>query len=330
VADNVGYTPGSGATVAADDIGGGVLAQRVKPVWGPDGTGTDVDVASGLPVQSGWKELTGSAAANNADLVSVDVSGYRWISVQVTGTFSATVAFQQSNDGITWSLAWLALPTNVGLAQAFNTTSTGLFTGPIQCRFFRLRTTAYTSGTAGAVVELSSSPSAVPPTSLSYVTGSLSVSGSGSITDSYGASTPINAASAALAYNGTNWDRLRTPTTFKSVTATASGSTALWTPGASKKFRLMRFKVDVTHDAAQSSGGDITIDLLDSASAMGFAQSVFVPGTAATTMGPGWTSGWVDLGNGKLSSTINNVLNISLSAALTSGAVRVIAAGTEE
>lgn len=30
--DNIGYTPGSGATIAADDIGGN-LHQRVKPTW---------------------------------------------------------------------------------------------------------------------------------------------------------------------------------------------------------------------------------------------------------------------------------------------------------
>lgn len=54
MADNLAVTPGSGATIAADDIGGGVLAQRVKPVWGPDGTGNDTDVASGkaFPVQN--------------------------------------------------------------------------------------------------------------------------------------------------------------------------------------------------------------------------------------------------------------------------------------
>lgn len=40
MADNVGYTPGSGATVAADDIGG-VLHQRVKLSLGTDGNATD-------------------------------------------------------------------------------------------------------------------------------------------------------------------------------------------------------------------------------------------------------------------------------------------------
>lgn len=49
MADNVGYTPGAGATIAADDIGG-VLYQRVKPVTGADGTAVDVSNANPLPV----------------------------------------------------------------------------------------------------------------------------------------------------------------------------------------------------------------------------------------------------------------------------------------
>jgi hypothetical protein len=49
MADNVGYTPGSGATIAADDIGG-ILFQRVKPVWGVDGVAQDVNETTPLPV----------------------------------------------------------------------------------------------------------------------------------------------------------------------------------------------------------------------------------------------------------------------------------------
>src|SRR5262245_57076869 len=53
MADNVAITAGTGTTIAANDVGGGVLHQRVKVTWGPDGTGNDADVASGksLPVQ---------------------------------------------------------------------------------------------------------------------------------------------------------------------------------------------------------------------------------------------------------------------------------------
>jgi hypothetical protein len=47
--DNVGYTPGTGATIAADDIGG-VLHQRVKLGVGGDGVAVDVSAANPLPV----------------------------------------------------------------------------------------------------------------------------------------------------------------------------------------------------------------------------------------------------------------------------------------
>lgn len=52
MADNVGYTPGTGATVAADDIGG-VLFQRVKATFGTDGVATDVSASDPLPVTVG-------------------------------------------------------------------------------------------------------------------------------------------------------------------------------------------------------------------------------------------------------------------------------------
>ena len=50
MADNVGYTPGAGATVAADEIGG-ILFQRVKPSVGVDGTAVDVSANNPMPAQ---------------------------------------------------------------------------------------------------------------------------------------------------------------------------------------------------------------------------------------------------------------------------------------
>ena len=49
MADNVGYTPGTGATVAADEIGG-VLHQRVKLGIGDDGVAVVVSEANPMPV----------------------------------------------------------------------------------------------------------------------------------------------------------------------------------------------------------------------------------------------------------------------------------------
>jgi hypothetical protein len=48
MADNVAYTPGSGATIAADDIGG-VLYQRVKTTIGEDGSAVDVSLSNPMP-----------------------------------------------------------------------------------------------------------------------------------------------------------------------------------------------------------------------------------------------------------------------------------------
>lgn len=49
MADNVDITPGTGKTVATDDISG-VQYQRVKVTWGADGTATDTSASSPLPV----------------------------------------------------------------------------------------------------------------------------------------------------------------------------------------------------------------------------------------------------------------------------------------
>lgn len=69
MADNVGYTPGTGATIAADDIAG-VLHQRVKLSLGADGTAVDApgDGTNGLLVDvsqvQGSVTVTQATAAN--------------------------------------------------------------------------------------------------------------------------------------------------------------------------------------------------------------------------------------------------------------------------
>jgi hypothetical protein len=50
MADNIGYTPGTGATVAADEIGG-VLHQRIKLGIGDDGVAVDVSESNPMPVE---------------------------------------------------------------------------------------------------------------------------------------------------------------------------------------------------------------------------------------------------------------------------------------
>ena len=52
MADGVAITPGTGVTVATDDVGG-FQYQRIKPVWGSDGIATDVSPTTPLPVGLG-------------------------------------------------------------------------------------------------------------------------------------------------------------------------------------------------------------------------------------------------------------------------------------
>jgi hypothetical protein len=51
MADNIGYTPGTGATIAADEIAG-ILHQRIKIGIGENGTATDVSEANPMPVMA--------------------------------------------------------------------------------------------------------------------------------------------------------------------------------------------------------------------------------------------------------------------------------------
>jgi hypothetical protein len=74
MADNVGYTPGSGASIAADDIGGN-LYQRIKLVHGLDGSNDgDVSSSNGLPVQ-GVGELVESLEALRMAVQALTRSG---------------------------------------------------------------------------------------------------------------------------------------------------------------------------------------------------------------------------------------------------------------
>lgn len=130
-------------------------------------------------------------------------------------------------------------------------------------------------------------------------------------------------------YNGTSWDKTRTPSIFKQVSTAATGSTALWTPTAGKKFRLMRYRVIVTALAKAAVAADLVIDLLDAAATLGLKTLCTIPAAAAGN-GLISDSGWIDLGNGILSAAANNVLNLNLSFALTGGLVNVNACGTEE
>tara|TARA_R110000782_G_scaffold11741_5_gene35441 strand:+ start:3798 stop:4676 length:879 start_codon:yes stop_codon:yes gene_type:complete len=90
--------------------------------------------------------LTDVTALNDDLLSSLDVSQYKFISLQLTGNWVGTVSFQGSNDGGTFYPIVTSNPSG-GLANGeTSTTVNRLVKVPTVYRFVRIRVTAYTSG----------------------------------------------------------------------------------------------------------------------------------------------------------------------------------------
>lgn len=111
--------------------------------------------------------LKGSAAANATVVASLvvdtDTTGeFHWVSLQLTGTWVATVTFQYSNDNTNWKS--LALTNSSGVS-ASTATANDIYTGPILGRYFQAITTAYTSGTVVGIGMATPYPMAVYTTS---------------------------------------------------------------------------------------------------------------------------------------------------------------------
>ena len=114
MADNVGYTPGSGATIAADDIGG-ALYQRVKPTFGIDGVATDVSSTNPLPAIIATGELLEAIEAMRMAINSLTKT--------IGGSYPDTSGrLRVALDSITAALT-LATVTTVGTVTTVSTLS---------------------------------------------------------------------------------------------------------------------------------------------------------------------------------------------------------------
>lgn len=161
-----------------------------------------------------------------------------------------------------------------------------------------------------------------------------------STTNQYYSSANVPVKVALAAYGGAfssttdavrrGFSSVRMATVFRRAAVAAAGSTALWTPAAGNKFRLLAFKIQITGQATLAVAGTLTIALLDAAASINLEHTEFIPAAAANVFG-GIDTGWIDLGGfGILSALANNVLNANLSVALVTGTANIIVAGTEE
>lgn len=107
--DNVAITPGTGATVAADEIGG-VLHQRVKVSIGADGTAADWPVGSGVQAavprvtlatdSPGVTALSQAAKAASLPVAIASDQWYETTKVSVTFNRPANVTAYTANDAV--------------------------------------------------------------------------------------------------------------------------------------------------------------------------------------------------------------------------------------
>lgn len=102
MADNV-TLPGTGAVIASDDIGSGVQAQRVKSVWGVDGTGTDTAVATPMPTQvtpeSSQMTMLGTVVTPQYAVINVNTSGDTTLVAAVAAKVTRVLAYTFVCDG---------------------------------------------------------------------------------------------------------------------------------------------------------------------------------------------------------------------------------------
>ena len=110
--------------------------------------------------------VTGSAnGAGQFEVTAIDVSSYKTISLQRTGTYNLTCQFECSNDNTTWVACPMQNVASVPLAENTSVTGAGngLFSASVNFKYFRSRISAYTSGTVNTTLVLSTLAS-TPPT----------------------------------------------------------------------------------------------------------------------------------------------------------------------
>lgn len=89
---------------------------------------------------------------NDTAFSTFDALDFQAVYIQITDTFTGTIRFEVSNDGINWVTKNLV---SAGGASATQSTAVGIWSGDIGARYFRVIMSAYTTGTATVTVAFS-------------------------------------------------------------------------------------------------------------------------------------------------------------------------------
>jgi hypothetical protein len=168
-----------------------------------DGNGHNIINSSDL-----FTFQSGATAVGNGQ--QMDVSGYATVAVQITFSLTATVTFEGSVDGATYSTVSY-VTTNSGSSSTTVTSTNLLRFNVVGLKYFRCRISTYTSGTVDAVGYASTISIPNPAQFASY---------GGSDSNSASSTSQLVAADNLL-FNGTAWERQR------STVAAADSSTGI-------------------------------------------------------------------------------------------------------
>jgi hypothetical protein len=102
-----------------------------------------VEIVPSLPISI---EVSNVTVANNDLIASFDASAYKFISVQLTGTWGGSVQFQGSNDNGTFVPLTVQDMGVILSPYVLSATSNAIITVPISMKFLRVRVIAFTSG----------------------------------------------------------------------------------------------------------------------------------------------------------------------------------------
>lgn len=263
----------------------------------------------------------------------IDLSGYGSFSAQctTTGTGGTTFQLQVSNDGVTWIpqiIESLFNGTSQGLqaSSTYTMGSTTVYTGAVQARYMRIVAGSTTSGTPWVVTVQAM------PQQIRFVTPQ-TVQGAITPGDNQASAVAVPASAMSMMFNGAaaTWYKARTPFVFKSVTATTTTATVVWTPATGYRYRLLRYKMSVPGNAAGALGGEVIATLTDGGASIGLTESFYLPNSTPGTTFGGWSSGLVDLGTfGIGSGASDRALTVTLSQAITTASLRIFVCGQEE
>ena len=279
------------------------------------------------------------------------VSGTNFVSLNLYANGGSTTALSvQGCDDFAVAASYTQIATNGGATGSGNTPLNFM----VNRRYWRV---LWQNSAASIVILTATEMSIAPYTNLVGQTGvsvGMSSSGSGLSISNFGSIAADGQSSAMLPANGGGNNALavgigyingpsgtgtfagvRTPAVFRGSQFNSAGQNIIWSPQTAKKFRLMKYKIEVGEDATIASG-PLPVNLaftqvLPSNVATGatiagfnlpqFTHRFVAPNAVLATSGNLYDSGLVNLGNGAVGTAASYPLAMGIMVPQTTGAV---------